>query len=165
MSTAPTSAPQRLGALPFGDLSVVVPDPHCVRYLNLNNPLNTKCKICNALNCQQENINCCSKGKYAVHPLLHIPPDIKENFSGHSFLKCQRFYNVTFAMTALGASPSPTRTQPSYPSMLKLHGKPYHRVINSFHETYGGTVVNNQARMYIYDNEIQTNDKTPATRS
>ena len=43
--------------------------------------------------------------------------------------------------------------------MLKLHGKPYHRVMDSFRETYGGAVTNNQARMYIYDNEIQTNAK------
>ena len=43
--------------------------------------------------------------------------------------------------------------------MLKLHGRPYHRVIDSLCETYGGTVANNQARMYIYDNEIQTNAK------
>ena len=165
MSTAPISAPQRLGVLPFGDLSVVLPDPHCVRYLNLNNPLNRKCKFCNALKWKEENINCCSKGKHVVRPLLHIPPDIKDIFSAPSFFKRQRSYNGTFAMTALGASPSPTWTQPSYPSMLKLHGKPYHRVIDSFRETYGGTVANNQARMYIYDNEIQNNRQTPATRS
>lgn len=156
MSTAPSSASQRLGVLPFGDLSVVLPDPHCVRYLNLNNPLNAKCKFCNALKWKEESINCCTKGKYVVHPLLPIPPDIKDIFSAPSFLKRQRSYNGTFAMTALGASPSPTWTQPSYPSMLKLHGKPCHRVMDSFRETYGGTVANNQARMYIYDNEIQT---------
>ena len=62
-------------------------------------------------------------------------------------------------MTALGASPSPTWTQPSYPSMLKLHGKPYHHVMDSFCESHGGTVSNNQAKMYIYDNELQTNAK------
>ena len=44
--------------------------------------------------------------------------------------------------------------------MLKLHGKPYHRVMDSFRESYGGTVANNQARMYIYDNELQTNAKS-----
>ena len=86
MSTAPISAPQRLGVLPFGDLSVVLPDPHCVRYLNLNNPLNTKCKFCNALKWKEENITCCSKGKYVDHPLLHIPQDIKDIFSSPSFL-------------------------------------------------------------------------------
>ena len=81
MSTAPSSASQRLGVLLFGDLSVVLPDPLCVRYLNLNNPPNTKCKFCNTLKWQKENINCCSKGKYIVHPLLPIPPDIKDVFS------------------------------------------------------------------------------------
>ena len=159
MSTAPSSASQRLGVLPFGDLSVVLPDPHCVRYLNLNNPLNTKRKFCNVLKWKEENINCCSKGKYVGHPLLPIPPDIEDIFSAPSFLKRQPSYNGTFAMIALGASPWPTWAQSSYPSMLKLHGKPYHRVMDSFRETYGGTVANNQARMYIYDNEIKTDAK------
>ena len=94
-----------------------------------------------------------------MHPLLPIPPDIEDILSAFSFLKRQRSYNGTFAMPALGASPSPTWTQPSYPSMLKLHGKPYHRVMDSFRETSGGTVANNQARMYIYDKEIQTHAK------
>ena len=71
----------------LGDLGVVLPDPRCVRYLNLNNPLNTKCKFCNALKWKEENINCCSKGKYVVHPLLPIPPDITDIFSAPSFLK------------------------------------------------------------------------------
>ena len=43
--------------------------------------------------------------------------------------------------------------------MLKLKGKPYHRVMDSFRDTYEGTVAYNQARMYIYDNEMQTNAK------
>ena len=112
MSTAPSSASQYLVVLPFGDLSVVLPDSHCVRYLNLNNPLNTKCKFCNALNWKEENINCCSKGKYVVHPLLPIPPDIKDIFRAPSFLKRQRFYNGAFAMTALGASLRPLGHNP-----------------------------------------------------
>ena len=165
MSRAPSSPPSRvslshrLGVLPFGDISVALPDPHSVRYLKLNNQLNTKCKFCNAMKWKEENINCCSKAKYVVHLLLPLPPDIKDMFSTPSFLKRQRSYNGTFAMTALGASLSPTWTQPSYPSMLKFRGKPHHRVMDSFRESYGGTVANNQARMYIYDNELQTNAK------
>ena len=62
-------------------------------------------------------------------------------------------------MTALGASPSPTWKQPSYPNVLKLHGKPYRRVMDGFCETYGSTVATNKARIYIYDNVIQTNAK------
>lgn len=121
MSTDPSSAAsrvrraRRLGVLPFGDLSVILPDLHCVKYLNLNNPVNTKCEFGNALKWKEENINCCSKGKLVVHPLLPLPPDIKELYSRPGFLKRQRCYNGTFAMTALGASPSRTWTQPSYP--------------------------------------------------
>ena len=53
-------------------------------------PLNTKCKFGNALKWKEENINCCSKGKYVVHPLLPLSPDIKDVFSTPSFLKRQR---------------------------------------------------------------------------
>ena len=38
--------------------------------------------------------------------------------------------------------------------MLKLHGRPYHRIMDGFRGSYDNGVVNN-ARMYIYDHELQ----------
>ena len=44
------------------------------------------------------------------------------------------------------------------PSMLKLHGRPYHRITDSFRNSYN-TVTNN-ARMYIYDHERQSTGRS-----
>lgn len=49
-------------------------------------------------------------------------------------------------------------TQPAYPSMLKLHGRPYDRVVDSFRGSYENTAHNNP-RMYIYDHELQQKTK------
>ena len=43
------SRSQSLGVISFGDLSVVLPGPHSVRYLKLNNPRKSKCRFSNAL--------------------------------------------------------------------------------------------------------------------
>ena len=55
----------------------------------------------------------------------------------------------------LGAAPTPTWTQPAYPSMLRLHGGAYHRIMDAFRGQYDErTPVVIKARMYIYDAEI-----------
>ena len=76
------SRPQRLGVLPFGDLSVILSDRHGLRYLQLNNPLNSECKFCIALKRKTGNIKSCSKGNYVVHLLLPLPPDVKDEEEG-----------------------------------------------------------------------------------
>ncbi|CAN0233352.1 unnamed protein product, partial [Laminaria digitata] len=67
-------------------------------------------------------------GTYVVEPLQTLPHDIAFLYRQRAFLQNQRKYNGLLAFTALGASPSPTWTQPSYPSMLQLHGRAYHRI-------------------------------------
>ncbi|CAN0321446.1 unnamed protein product [Ectocarpus sp. 13 AM-2016] len=80
-------------------------------------------------------------------------------FKDPAFLKRQRTYNNMFAFTCLGTTHGKTWTQLSYPSMLKLYGRLYHRVMDSFRGSYNDTVSNN-ARMYIYDHDLQTKAKT-----
>lgn len=41
--------------------------------------------------------------------------------------------------------------------MLKLHDRPYHRVMGCFRGSYEGTTQNN-SRMYIYDHELQSRE-------
>ncbi|CAN0585057.1 unnamed protein product, partial [Ectocarpus sp. 12 AP-2014] len=86
------------------------------------------CKHCGARFWREEKINCCSNGKLVVPRLKPLPQSVYNVYAKRHFQKRQRTYNSTFAFTALGASPDPTWTQPAYPSMLKLHGRPYHRV-------------------------------------
>ncbi|CAN0345952.1 unnamed protein product, partial [Laminaria digitata] len=94
------------------------------------------CPHCGAWTWAEERTNCCSNGTYVVKPLQTLPQDIAflyRHFLSFyrpkdDFLQNQRKSNGIFAFTALGASPSPTWTQPSYPSMLQLHGRAYHRI-------------------------------------
>ncbi|CAN0261620.1 unnamed protein product, partial [Ectocarpus sp. 12 AP-2014] len=114
------------------------------------------CKSCGARTWKEESINCCGKGKVVVHGLRPLPDSV---FKDPAFLKRQRTYNNMFAFTCLGTTHGKAWTQPSYPSMLKLHGRPYHRVMDSFRGSYNDTVSNN-ARMYIYDHDLHTKAKT-----
>lgn len=148
----------RQGVLSFGDLNLRLPSTLYFRVMNLNDDSNNICKFFNARTWREESINCCGKGKYVVHRLKPLPADVLSTFSTRHFLQRQSAYNSTFCFTCLGASPGPTWTQPSYPSMLKLHGHPYHRVMDSFRGSYENTVQNN-ARMNIYDHELQKRTK------
>ena len=148
----------RLGVLSFGDLNVQLPITLTMRILNLTHHSNNICKFCNARTWREESINCCGKGKYAVHGLKPLPEDILNTFSSRQFLRRQRTYNSTFCFTCLGASPGPTWTQPAYPSMLKWHGRLYHRVMGGFRGSYENTA-NNNARMCICDHELQQRTK------
>ena len=66
-----------------------------------------------------------------------------------------RKYDNLFSLTTFGAAPTPTWTPPAYPSMLQLHGQPYHRIMDAFRGRYDKrTPVAKKARMYIYDAEM-----------
>ena len=76
-------------------------------------------------------------------------------FTERQFLRNHRKYNGLFSLTMLGAAPTPTWTQPAYPSMFQLHGRAYHRLLDAFRGQYDErTPVVNKARMYIYDAEM-----------
>lgn len=142
----------RRGVMLFGDLSVRMPAEYVFAATSLKHALNKLCPHCHALTWAEERTNCCSNGSYVVEPLLPLPDDITSLYQQRTFLRNQRKYNGLFAFTALGASPSPTWTQPSYPSMLQLHGRAYHRIMDSFRGQYNERApVVNKARMYIYD--------------
>ncbi|CAM9823851.1 unnamed protein product [Laminaria digitata] len=82
-------------------------------------------------------------------------------FSERQFLRNQRKYNGLFSLTMLGAAPTPTWTQPSYPSMLQLHGRAYHRIMDAFRGQHNeSTPVVNKARMYIYDAQMMQQART-----
>ncbi|CAM9593321.1 unnamed protein product, partial [Ectocarpus fasciculatus] len=112
------------------------------------------CAHCNAHTWREEHINCCSNGKYVAEPLLPLPDYVEQMYTTRHFLENQRRYNGLFSFTAMGAAPSPTWTQPSYPSMLQLHGRSYHRIMDAF-RTYSERVpVVNKARLYMYDSQM-----------
>ena len=76
-------------------------------------------------------------------------------FTEKQFLNNQRKYNGLFSLNMLGAAPTPMWTQPSYPSMLQLHGRAYHRIMDAFRGQHDEpTPVANKARMYVYDDEM-----------
>ena len=76
-------------------------------------------------------------------------------FTERQFLNNQRKHNGLFSLTMVGAAPTPTWTQPSYHSMLQLHGRAYHRIMDAFRGQYDEpTPVVNKARMYIYNAEM-----------
>ena len=146
--------PSRPGVLRFGNLDVQLPSTFTFGFPDLRHDQNRCCKYCDAVTWKEESINCCGDGKYVVHRLKPLPPGVMNVFEQPDFLKRQRTYNNIFCFTCLGASPGQTWTQPSYPSMLKLHGRPYHRIMDGFRSSYDNGTVNN-ARMYIYDHELQ----------
>ena len=149
------SRPLRLGGVPFGDITVSLPSEHVLRAPPLRHESNNKFRHCHAWTWAEESINCCSNGKYVVELLLPLPPDIARLFQTRHFLTNQRRYNGLFSFTAMGAAPSPTWTQPSYPSMLQLHGRAYHRIMDGFRTNYSEqSPVVNKARMYMYDAEL-----------
>ena len=151
MSSQPTP---RLGVLTFGDLTVSLPSEYVLRAPSLNDPSNDICKHCNARTWREETINCCSSGKYVVEPLIPLSSDVEELYKTKHFLQNQRRYNGLFSFTAMGAAPTPTWTQPSYPSMLQLHGRSYHRIMDAF-QTYSERVpLVNKARLYMYDSNM-----------
>ncbi|CAM9337287.1 unnamed protein product, partial [Scytosiphon promiscuus] len=119
-----------------------------------------KCDYCGAWTWAEETINCCSRGKYVIEPLTPLPPDILTMFESRHFLLNQRRYNGLFSFTAMGAAPTPTWTQPSYPSMLQLHGRAYHRVMDGFREYSERTPVVNKARIYMYDSALMAHAAT-----
>ena len=155
MSSDTEDSAQRLGVLNFGDVNVELPSEYRVRHLELTHENNKVCKHCGARFWKEETINCCNNGKVVVHRLKPLPEGVFETFSQRHFKRRQRSYNSTFAFTALGASPGPTWTQPAYPSYLKLHARPYHRIMDAFRDTYEGSATNN-SRMYIYDSDLQS---------
>ena len=124
--------PSRPGVLRFGDLDVILPGTFTFRFPSLSHEQNRSCKYCGAVTWKEESINCCGDGKFVVHMLKHLPSGVMDVFRQQAFLKRQRTYNNMFCFTCLGASPGQTWTQPSYPSMLKLHGRPYHRIMDGF---------------------------------
>ena len=143
------SLPLRLGVVPFGDITVSLPSEHVLRAPPLRHESN--CRHCDAWTGAEESVNC-SNGKYVLEPLLPLPPDIAQLFQTRHFLTNQRRYRRLFSFTAMGAAPSPTWTQPSYPSMLELHGRAYHRIMDGFRTNYSEqSPVVNKARMYMYD--------------
>ena len=149
------SAPPRLRFVPFGDITVTLPQQNVLRAPALRHELNNLCTHCNAWTWAEEHMNCCSNGKYVVEPLIPLPAEISQLFQTKHFLENQRRYNGLFSFTAMGADPSPTWTQPSYPSMLQLHGRAYHRIMDGFRTNYSErTPVVNKARMYMYDAEL-----------
>jgi len=149
------SAPPRLGVVPFGDITVTLPQQHVLRAPALRHELNNLCTQCNAWTWAEEHMNCCSNGKYVVEPLIPLPAEISQLFQTKHFLENQRRYNGLFSFTEMGADPSPTWTQPFYPSMLQLHGRAYHRIMDGFRTNYSErTPVVNKARMYMYDAEL-----------
>ena len=151
------SLPLRLGVVPFGDITVSLPSEHVLRAPPLRHESNNKCRHCHAWTWAEESINCCSNGKYVVEPLLPLPPDIARLFQTRHFLTNQRRYNGLFSFAAMGAALSPTWTQPSYPSMLQLHGRAYHRIMDGFRTNYSEqSPVVNKARMYMYDAELSS---------
>ena len=129
-----------------------MPTEYVCSATSLKHVLNKLYPHCHAWTWAEEHTNCCSNGTYVVEPLQTLPEDIAFLYRQRAFLQNQRKCNGLFAFTALGASPSPTWTQPSYPSMLQLHRRAYHRIMDSFRGPYNErTPVVNKARMYIYD--------------
>ena len=84
---------------------------------------NKVCPHCRAWTWAEERISCCSNGVYVVEPLQSLSEDIAFLYRQRAFLQL---------ITALGVPPSPAWTQPSIPSMLQLHGRAYHRIMDSF---------------------------------
>lgn len=111
------------------------------------------CKHCGARFGKEEATNYCGKGKFVVPRLNSLPEGVYDVYAGRRFRKRERGYNSNFSFAALGASPDPTWAQPPYPSMLKLHEKPYNRVMDASRGSYEGSATNN-SRMYIFDNEL-----------
>lgn len=95
-----------------------------------------------------------------MHGSRPLPADVLNAFSSRQFLKRQRPIAAHFLSHASGLAPAQHGIQSAYPSMLKLHGRPYYRVMNSCRGSYENTAHNN-ARMYIYDDELQ--QKTQAS--
>ena len=147
--------PSKRGVLRFGDLGVQLPTTFTFKYFDLQDERNRTCKYCGAKTWKEESINCCGQGKYVVHRLKPLPPGVLNAFSSTNFLRNQRRYNNLFSFTCLGASSGKAWCQGKPPSMMKLHGRPYHRIMDSFRSSYDNTVTNN-ARMYIYDHELQS---------
>lgn len=129
-----------------------------MRFPDLNHPRNKKCKNCGGRFWREKTLNCCNKGTSVIHRLKPLPEGITDTNSQRSFQKRQKNIQFNFAFTALGASPGQTWTQPSYPSILKLCGRPYHRIMDAFRGTYEGTVSNN-SRMNIFEIELQNRAK------
>ena len=140
------------------DTYKIYDDLRCTRAVLLNIDsywlcanISITCTHCHAWTWAEESINCCSNGKCVVEPLIPLPPDIARLFQTRHFLTNQRRYRRLFSFTAMGAAPSPTWTQPSYPSMLQLHCRAYHRIMDGFRTNYSEqSPVVNKARMYMY---------------
>lgn len=149
----------QLGVLRFGDLDVQLPAPFTFKYLDLDDERNRSCSHCGAKTWKEESINCCGNGKYVVHRLKPLPAGVLDTFMSKEFSRNQRRYNNLFSFTCLGASSGKAWCQSKPPSMMKLHGRPYHRIMDSFRNSYNNTVTNN-ARMYIYDHELQSTGRS-----
>lgn len=94
------------------------------------------------------------QGKYAVHRLKPLPAGVMNAFSS---AKTQQ----PSAFTCLGASPGKAWVQMKPLAMMKLHGRPYHRIMDSFGNSYNNTRPSqNNARMYIDDNELQSTGRS-----
>ena len=149
------NVPQRLGVVLFGDLTASWPFTYIFSSTVLLHERNKHCWHCGAWKWKEETTNYCSSGDYAVEPSQDLPPGIELIFTERQFLRDQRKYNGLFSLTMLGAAPTPTWTQPAYPSMLQLRGRAYHRIMDAFRGQYDErTPVVNKARMYIYDAEM-----------
>ena len=74
-------------------------------------------------------------------------------FSPNDFRRSQRKYNGLFAFTALGAGGLDKRTwiQLSPPSMLTLHGRAYHRIVDLQQDH---SKICHNARLVIYDSDF-----------
>ena len=114
---------------------------------------------CSATTWKEESVDCCGQGKCVVHRLKPLPEGVLNALSSAEFFRNQRRYNNLFSFTCLGANPGKAWVQMKPPSMLKLHGRPYHRIMYSFRNSYNNTVTNN-ARMYIYDHELQSTGRS-----
>ena len=147
------------GVLRFRNLDVQLPTTFQFKYLSLSDERNKTCKFCSAKMWKEESIFCCGHGKYVVHRLKPLPPGVLNAFSSPEFFRNQRRYNNLFSFTCLGASPGKAWVTMKGPSMMKLHGRPYHRIMDSFKNSYNNTVTNN-ARMYIYDHELQNTGRS-----
>ena len=113
---------------------------------------NKVCPHCRAWDRRKSVLIASKTGVYVVQRLQTLPEDIAFLYLQRAFLHTQCKYDGLFAFTALGASPSPTWTQPSYPSMPQLHGRAHHRTMDSFrgqHNERPPAV--NKARVCIYD--------------
>jgi OTU-like cysteine protease len=120
------------------------------------------CQHCSAVLFEGETTNCCNKGSQAIQPLkscTSLPSNdaFRQLLDSVSFMRDQFKYNGLFSFTALGASPSPTWTQPAPPSMLTMHGKAYHRIFDA-HAVYEGmrVPITNHARLYMHDGGLMS---------